>query len=506
MMGRDEPPQPSLFYTSFNLDKRIRLNHPLRKVAKVIDFGFVSDEVEHLYGHNGNISVPPPVILKLLVLLMLYNVRSEREMMDTLPERLDWLWFLGYDLDSEIPHHSVLSKARRRWGAKLFETFFERIVYQCVEAGLVEGKKLFVDSSLVDANASKDSIVDTHSLRKYFNRAYRELEKRLEDKGDDEEDAPEGGGRPPRQNVANSRHVSTTDPEASIMRKGPGKSDLSYQAHRAVDGAYGVVTQTLIGPGDENEAHRLMELLDGHHANTSRGTATVVADSKYGTIANFLTCDRKGIRAHMSPLTDSQKDKGRRKGIYPSSAFIYDPVEDTMTCPAGQILTLRHRWEQRQSCEYGARKQVCLACDLRPQCTRSKSSGRTVKRNFEQDKLDKLYDVGRSRSARRDICIRQHFMERSFAEAVRYGFKRARWRGTERVRIQDYLIAAVQNIRLLVTHGKPKPAAAGMVGRLNGASKMIFSLREIFSSQGFFLAEIIQTNTRGVAICPPMIV
>jgi len=208
MMGRDETPQPSLFYTSFNLDKRIRPNHPLRKVAKVIDFGFVSDEVEHLYGTNGNVSVPPPVILKLLVLLMLYNVRSEREMMDTLPERLDWLWFLGYDLDSEIPHHSVLSKARRRWGADLFETFFERIVYQCVEAGLVEGKKIFVDASLVDANASKESIVDTHSLREYFNRAYRELEKRLEDSGDDEDDPPEGG-KPSRKNEANSRHVST---------------------------------------------------------------------------------------------------------------------------------------------------------------------------------------------------------------------------------------------------------------------------------------------------------
>ena len=505
MMGCEDPPQPSLFYTSFNLDKRVRSNHLLRKVAKVIDFDFVSDEVEHLYGTNGNVSVPPPVILKLLVLLMLYNVRSEREMMDTLPERLDWLWFLGYDLDSEIPHHSVLSKARTRWGPDLFKGFFERIVYQCVEAGLVEGKKLFVDSSLVVANASKDSIVDTHSLSKYFNRAYRELEKRLEDKGDDEV-PPEDGGRPPRQNVENSRHVSTTDPEASIMRKGPGKSELSYQAHRAVDGAYGVVTQTLVGPGDENEAHRLMELLDGHHANTGRGAATVVADQKYGTIENFLACDWKGIRAHMSPLTDSQKDKGRRKGIFPSSAFIYDPVADTMTCPAGQILTLRHRWEQRQSCEYGAKKQVCLACDLRPQCTRSKSSGRTVKRNFEQDRLDKLYNVARSRSARRDICIRQHFMERSFAEAVRYGFKRAMWRGTQRVRIQDYLIAAVQNIRLLVTHGKLKPAAAGAVGRFNSTSKVILSLREVFSTPYFFWPGIVKENTRGVATCPPMTV
>ncbi len=91
-------------------------------------------------------------------------------------------------------------------------------------------------------------------------------------------------------------------------------------------------------------------------------------------------------------------------------------------------------------------------------------------------------------------------MERSFAEACRYGFKRARWRGTDRVRIQDYLIDAVQNIRLLVTHGKPKPAAVGMVGRLNDSSKAILSLWEIIRSQHFFLPGIAPANTRGVAI------
>jgi transposase len=81
------------------------------------------------------------MILKLMLVLVLYNVRSERELMATLPERLDWLWFLGLELDSEIPDHSVLSKARRRWGVELFRSFFERIVWQCVEGGLVDGKR-----------------------------------------------------------------------------------------------------------------------------------------------------------------------------------------------------------------------------------------------------------------------------------------------------------------------------------------------------------------------------
>jgi transposase len=158
MMGRDKPPQRSLFYTGINLDKRVRGEHVLRKVAGLVDFDFVYGEVKESYGYNGNVSVAPPMIVKLMLLLVLYNVRSERELMATLPERLDWLWFLGLDLDSEIPNHSVLSKARKRWGEELFRKFFERIVWQCVEKGLVEGSKLFCDSSLVQADASCNSI------------------------------------------------------------------------------------------------------------------------------------------------------------------------------------------------------------------------------------------------------------------------------------------------------------------------------------------------------------
>ena len=65
MMGVQSPPQNNLFHYDINLDERIRANHPLRKVNKLIDFNFVYNEVKNLYGINGNESVPPPVILKL---------------------------------------------------------------------------------------------------------------------------------------------------------------------------------------------------------------------------------------------------------------------------------------------------------------------------------------------------------------------------------------------------------------------------------------------------------
>ncbi len=404
------------------------------------------------------------MILKLMLLLVLYNVRSERELMATIPERLDWLWFLGLELDSEIPDHSVLSKARSRWGVELFRSFFERIVWQCVEGGLVDGKKLFCDSSLIEANAACSSVVDTQGLKRYLSPAYRELEARLAEPAEQErtdDDPPQPSNR---QNVVNQRFTSTTDPDASVVRKGKGNPALYYQTHRGIDGAYGVITATVVGPGDENEAHRLTDLLWAHRHNSGHSAEVVVADSKYGTTANFLECYDRGIIAHIPVLKQTQDKQERRREIFPESVFLYDAQTDTYTCPAGQTLRRRKHWVDRKAFEYVTARGVCQRCPLRIQCTRSQSAGRTLKRHERQEVLESLRIQAQSRSSKKDIQIRQHFMERSFAHGTRFGLKRARWRGQWRVQIQDYLVAIVQNIQLLMAHARPTPTAALTLG------------------------------------------
>jgi transposase len=88
-MGRQPKVQNKLFFTSVNLEQRVRKNHILRKFKSRIDFDFIYNEVKDKYGINGNESVAPPVILKMLLLLIFYNVRSERELVLTIPERLE---------------------------------------------------------------------------------------------------------------------------------------------------------------------------------------------------------------------------------------------------------------------------------------------------------------------------------------------------------------------------------------------------------------------------------
>ena len=346
MMGRQESPQEKLFSYHVNLSDRVRRDHPLRKVVTFINFDFIYDEVKGSYGQNGNVSVPPPVILKMMFLLFFYDVRSERELMETIPERLDWLWFLGYDLDDEIPDHSVLSKARARWGVDGFKMFFERIVMQCIDAGLVEGSKLFIDASLIDANASNNSVVDQHSLKRYLNKSYLRLEESLEDT-----DA--------KKTPVNSRHISTTDPDASVSRYSSGKPKLRYKTHRCVDQKSEVITVTKITTGSVDDGKMFTEMVEKHEDMVKADIVVAVGESKYGTTENYLFCYDRKIKGHMASLEKTQEGTGRRKGIFSKGAFGYDPHSDTYTCPAGQKLRRRHYYKKKNQYEYRADKGAC---------------------------------------------------------------------------------------------------------------------------------------------------
>ena len=458
-MGHQPGFQPKLFYHQINLEQRVPKDHLLRKIQEKIDFDFIYAEVKDTYGDNGNVSIPPPVILKMMLLLVLYNVRSERELVETIPMRLDWLWFLGYDLDSEVADHSVLSKARARWGAEAFRSFFERIVWQCVEAGLVNGSKIFMDSSLVDADASNNSVIDTQSLKIHLHENYKKLEARLEEVNESSDSSR-------RYVKKNSRYMSTTDPDAAIVNR--GKPKLSYQVHRVVDGRSEVITATETTAGDVNEAHLMVPLLESHHINTGRGAETVVADSKYGTIDNFLACHDRGLKAHIPDLREASVKRTEKLKIFPEEQFQYDPQSDTYRCPAGNLLRPKSLHINRQSRDYAASRKVCAVCSLREQCTRNKS-GRTIKRHLRQEGLDRMREASRSACAKQDIKIRQHLMERSFARGTLYGYDRARWRGLWRVQIQEYLISAIQNIQVLLRYGdQPKKCLSVVVNQVKG--------------------------------------
>jgi transposase len=454
MMGLKDD-QKELFTYSVDLDKRVRPDNPLRQIRERIDFTFVREEVKRFYGYNGNESVDPAVIMKMMFLLFFDNVSSERDLMRIIAERLDYMWFLGYGLDDEIPNHSVLSKARARWGLDVFEVLFTRIVAQCKLAGLIEGKKIHMDGSLVDANASNNAVLKgcPELIAQLRGQLQGEMTKLDE----------------PKLDAAKICHehkkkglLSKTDPDAAIVRKGKNDTPRTrYKTHRAVDDAHGVITATETTSGDVEENAKLMDLVDQHERNTQTVVDTVVADKQYGTADNFRACHERGIRSHMGDLRAPQLKKGRRNGIFGYEDFIYSADTDTFTCPAGETLTRRKYKKMRKAYEYACAASVCRACSLRSKCTKAKNTARTVKRHYNQEAVDAGRALSHSQKAKRDRVRRKWLMEGSFADSANnHGFKRARWRRLWRQQIQDYLIAAVQNARILISHADYRPPSA----------------------------------------------
>ena len=129
-----------------------------RRLEARIDLSFVRELVLPLYSGSGRHSIDPVVFFKLQLVLFFEDLRSERQLMEVVADRLSLRWYVGYDLDERLPDHSSLTKIRERYGLEVFRRFFERIVEMCFEVGLVKGKELFFDSTKVEADAAVDSL------------------------------------------------------------------------------------------------------------------------------------------------------------------------------------------------------------------------------------------------------------------------------------------------------------------------------------------------------------
>jgi transposase len=383
MIGPIQQADPKLFHYGVNLEKRVRSNNPLRAIKAGMDFSFVRERVAVFYGRDGHESEDPIVIMKLMLLLFLDDVHSERELMRIVGERLDYLWFLGFDLDDEIPNHSVLSKARKRWGGDVFEELFVATVSRCMEAGLVDGQKIHTDGSFVEANASGESVKSGPTA---LIETLRQLYRGQADKFDEPEDFD--GDRQRRQGWSTTT-VSTTDPDAAVARKtAQDRPRLRYKNHRAVDDRCGVITAVETTAGNVLENHKLMTLVEQHERNTGEVVLTIVADAQYGTNENFAECQHRGIRSHMKDLRSTFRNDAAKRGIFKETDFRYDPQQQIYICPAGQPLKKMGTIDRGFQI-FKSDPHVCRQCSIREQCQKSKSFIRTLKRHLAHEQIER---------------------------------------------------------------------------------------------------------------------
>lgn len=145
-------------FASFQLSERVPPENFYRQLKSALDLQFLYKATEPYYGTEGQKSIDPVVFFKLILVGYLENLNSDRKIMQHAAMRLDILFFIGYDIDEELPWHSTLSRTRQLYGEEVFLALFQKVLGLCVNKGMVSGKRQAVDSAFIKANASMDSI------------------------------------------------------------------------------------------------------------------------------------------------------------------------------------------------------------------------------------------------------------------------------------------------------------------------------------------------------------
>nr|MDQ6908655.1 transposase [Chloroflexota bacterium] len=128
------------------IESYVPKDHFYRYLHHLLDLSFVRDLAADCYASGGRPSIDPEVFFRLQLLMFFAGIRSERQLMEQVSYNLAMRWYAGYNRDEPLPDHSSLSKIRSRLGLSVFRRFFEAIVEQCAQAGLVWGEELIFDA------------------------------------------------------------------------------------------------------------------------------------------------------------------------------------------------------------------------------------------------------------------------------------------------------------------------------------------------------------------------
>lgn len=169
--GRDFVPQSAI-----SLEDLVPADSFYRRLEATLDLSFVRDLVQATYAPRGRPSIDPVVFFKLQLIMFFEDLRSERQLIQVVADRLSLRWYLGYDFGESLPHHSGyplgVTRIRQRYGLPVFQRFFEEIVARCIAAGLVWGRELYFDATKVQANASLGSMSPRFAIEAHLERLF----------------------------------------------------------------------------------------------------------------------------------------------------------------------------------------------------------------------------------------------------------------------------------------------------------------------------------------------
>ena len=291
MRGKESNQQA--MFSLLSPEKRVPAAHPLRGIKELVEQALTAMDgtFEAMYSRRGRSSIPPEQLLKSMLLMALFSVRSERLFCEMLDYNLLYRWFLNMSMDEQSFHPTTFSKNRDRFlEHDISYELFAEVVRSAKNADLLSDSHFTVDGTLIDAWASHKSF-------------------RPKDESPDERDTPDDPSNPDvdfrGQKRSNKTHASTTDPESRMARKSKGKeAKLSYSAHALMENRHGLLVDFRIDTAD-GFAERLnaVSMLEDNVPGSQR--LTLGADRGYDDRSFVDACRARNITPHVAQKLDA---------------------------------------------------------------------------------------------------------------------------------------------------------------------------------------------------------
>jgi transposase len=450
MMGRLNHDQEQLFY-SFRLDEAVPHDHPVRKIAAVLDLSWVHSELAPFYPKLGRPSLDPELMIRMLIIGYVFAIRSERAICRDLQVNLAYRWFCGLSIEDKIPDHSAFSRVRheRFRDSDMFRRVFERVVEACIAAGLVGGEGFAVDASLIVADANKqrsipgaewDKARDPHGAC----RAMREYLATLDD-------AAFGAA-----SEVMPKFVSPSDPAAQWTGAMRGPAFFAYADNYLIDVKFGIIMDVKATRAiRQAEVGAAKTMIERTEERFEIKPAYLAADTAYGSAdtLNWIVNEKK-ITPHI-PVIDKSK---REDGTFSREEFRFDQERNIYTCPAGKVLTTTGHVGSDHALHYLASLSDCRTCVLKPKCCPNMPARRIV-RDVNEDARDIARALAKTEAFERSRRHRKS-VEMLFAHLKRIlRLGRLRLRGPCGAQDEFTLAAIAQNLRRLAKLvARPPPA------------------------------------------------
>jgi transposase len=443
-----------------SIEELVPKDHLLRKIDRVIDFGFIREKVNGLYcADNGRPAIDPVVLFKMLFLGYLYGVRSERQLVREIQVNVAYRWFIGFGLTDKIADASTFSQNRRRRfrESTIYQEIFDGIVEQAFHRRLISGRVLYSDSTHLKASANKNKFKKEQieeSTRGYL----AELEAAIDAdrKAHGKKSLPTKAQEPERKEVK----VSTTDPDSGYMVRDGKPEGFFYLDHRTVDGKHNLITDSHVTPANVHDSIPYLERLDRQCEHFGFEVEAVGLDAGYMTAP---IC--KGLEAREIYGVIGYRRPTHRDGYLRKRDFHYDADLDGYLCPNGQLLTYRTTNREGYR-EYRSDPKLCCVCPLLASCTQNAQKIKTVTRHVWEESRERVDAHRLTEEGRRIYKRRKETIERSFADGKElHGQRYVRMRGLLRAQEQCLLAAACQNMKkmaLILTRESEKAGKNGL--------------------------------------------